>query len=440
MKRKYSVAFPSAGSATGLGLVEPLLNYRFSDGYSRTSRVIRRAARRLNPFKRRRTTGSSSSPAYVPPQGTGMSIHNARARNVKRRRGRRMIRIARRRISRKNISVAGKLMEKTSFRMALVDEMELERGRVLLPNIMQAAGLASYNHLPLQLIDLSPLQDNKVIIRNLCHDRNNTIGGINDPQYFFTPDIFFKSDTDGEGTNASDYIQFGLASQGRMISTGPTPLTDNTRKVYQGKVKVDLMLYGQDNIDTLYRIDIVRFSPDMVRWIDTVTAGATAPPASTMNSGQWKQFWHALTAPYISSPLAKLSRDSKLMKIIKTYKFKIPEQSADFDRVQVVKTRITHNINRVLNRYWKAPAASTDFTTQVEPDAATNLELQDQYTTEKWGDGWPHPLSRTFMMIRATNPNRQLNTLGEAYPVTKGKDPTYDINFRTEFTFNPINV
>lgn len=437
--------------------------YKTAKSLKRTYDAYRSTAR-SRPVKRRRYTAPPSTSTF----NSGYTIVSKKARNVKRKYTRRMKRKMRK-IKKKVSSVAAKItrasVEKLYKRLVLMNEMELGRGRVLMPNLLTSTSGYGFvnNFLPLQLIDITDVDHS---VSNpwyqLYYTTAESVPGGTFPNYFFNNNIWCKLSGDGEtanndttdpgSSNASDAYLYGTQSFG-LSSTDPLGNTyQDTRKWHQNSVKVDLMLYGQSNQDTMYRFDVVRFDPRIADLIhqqfnrDSVETGAG--PESTgfyqVTAEEWKTFWQSLVFPYVSNPLVKRPRPRRFMKILKTYKFKIPEQSSEFNRIPSVKTSFTIPINKVWSRYWHtAHLSNVSTTVDGDPENSAALNDTDYSMHKRWGSGKVHPKYRTYLMIRATNTDRRSVDSLEAtnsIRVVKGQDPTYDINLSTSFTYVPKDL
>lgn len=423
-KRSYNTAFRDMVSY-GAGIAAGAAGPDIASG-------VRRIYRHVS--KRYRRTISRQNNSY----NSGYTIHNRKAVNTKRRRRYRTrnMRIRRAVVRKRQLSgIAGKLLEKVYKRYVNMNEIEVERGRVCLPNC-QLFGVGSFTYLPLQLIELNNVDHNAAnICRQLYYVSADDTGITNDPQYYFSSAVLAKQDADGESGKASNSYSFGSYLDS-CVSTNGAP---NQMRWYHKKTTVDLLMYGQTDQDTLFRIDIVKFDPSIVEWIDTaIEANTDVNNGTSTRSGEWKQLWHSLIMPYVQNPLAKRPRPSKLMKILKTYKFKIPEQSKDFDRVQSVKTRITVPFNRIVDRYWRRKMQDDAYTANVNPESESNMNKDDfnNFDFAQYGNGRVRPKDRVYMMIRATNNDNRTGSEVGIIDVDKGADPTYDINLVSSFVKN----
>lgn len=338
------------------------------------------------------------------------------------------------------------LMSRVSMNWFQRNEMELNRGRTLLPNLYNRlevgapAGTDQLQYLPLHIYSLDrtclPTETTKPIFWHLQYARNGYGTVAQKNMYTVANAVYLKNNFDGE-TGAADneynVSTTAVASQWKDFNEDPT----SKRKLYQKGVKVELMMYGQNNQDTLYRVDVVRFDQ---RYADAISKTQN-PSVGTAFGDEWNQFWHSMIAPYTQNPTYKPRRVGRVLTIVKSYKFKIPEQSADYDRQNCVRTKFYIPLNRIINRYWKKGGSRPADTgvgddNELDPEAAANLQDQSNDDWNQWeADGGDiHPGARYFLIIRATNTDVRLTDVGlSSLNVTPGQDPTYDISLRSEY-------
>lgn len=390
---------------------------------------------------------------------SGYSIVNRKAVNTKRRlrRSRKFRKRRAMRQKRNRMTVAAQLTEHFFKRTIAMNEQELSAGAIALANayVLNPTS-ASYNwkYLPLHLYDITDVSthDNQTGLTNCCQqlvwNYANITGGM---QYQVLDSVPRIQTSDGDGVNPRKYTlnsTIMTSNAGPNVESTRQPIA---RKWYYHGCKVDLMMYGQTNQDTLYRVDVVRFHPKMIDWMNAVGKGdALVDPTAVIEDSysgptkaDWKQFWHSLIAPYTQNPMIRRVR-GKFMKIVKSYKFKIPEQSGDFDRQPCVKTKIYIPFNKVLNRYWHKGTHNTNQSTDPEHSGTLNVADYDGYygsgtVNGNYGGGKIDPKWRTFLMIRATNTDLKQSveeiTGSPVMEIQPGGDPTYDIKIESKFSY-----
>jgi len=397
----------------------------------------------------------------------GYTIVNRKAVNSKRRKSKgksRFSRVRKQKKVKKQANIAGKLLRKIQKRIIALNEIETGRGSILLPNLKQSGPdvLNSKDWYPLQLIDISQVDTRQDRDRIYSLHRWNDIAAHDrlltskNYQFEFSQGVYRKAQPDGE-ISTSIYNVSNLRDS--TITDGvasDTATEGEVRRWYQHDVNIDLMMYGQSNQDTLYRLDVVMFDPWVCDLIDGLRGngrdtlfnsdiGAVSPVYQNIGVGvhergvEWNNLWHGLVAPYTQNPMIRRPA-TKHMKILKTYQFKIPEQSNQFDRQPCVKTKIKIAMSRVRDRYWRSVTRTAN--TQVDPENADTLNLRaydDKTDTDLlskgFGNGFLNPKQRVFFMIRCTNNDQRVTSNFENIGVDPGNDPTYDINMRTSFTF-----
>lgn len=315
-----------------------------------------------------------------------------------------------------------------------INEIETGRGAVLLPNIGWANAVSDDNYVPLHIYSLdkrlTDATDFSVLGWQCYHARDIA---ANTERYDFTPNMWYKSIKDGDVANNDNYVSGSCSSSLWQSDQTAALRMSEKNKWYQKRAMVELVMYGQTNADTLYRVDVVRLDPRHSALFSS--SGVITPPATT--STEWSTLWHSLVAPYTQNPLHKPAKAKGALTIVKSYKFKIPEQSADFDRIPCVKTKINIPLDRVLNYRWKIGVDGTTSTNLIDPedDTIMNDEKADNSDTAQQDNNFPAPEYRYFLMIRASNTDRgaNLGAFPSTFAVARGQDPTYDIKMRLEY-------
>lgn len=404
----------------------------------------RRISGRRGPMSR--TVRSSSGNRQF---GKGFYLVNRRATNVKRRyrksKRSRIVRLKRRKV--KMAGVAGKLLAKMWKRMVYLTERAngvgiQSRGSVAMPNIIyDNAGIdnSRWHFMPLIMFDITNVNTGTTA-HNVAHQLvvNRSPGAPSDGMQFrFLESGYIKNSADGEVL--SDTYSYTAFKADNAFSSLDNSRYDQAEKVYQHGSVADLLLYGQKGIDTHYRIDVVQFDPKFVEWLSN-PGSATADPdvqdkSHAPSFGDWRQFWHSMLSPYTQNPLVKRYR-GKFMKVLKSYKFDIPEQSNDYEQIPCVKTRIRIPMNRVRDRIWHR-GTDTDLTT-TDPERHQNLNSDNYDSVSPANQVTPinviRPKDRVYLMIRANSVNQvtDISTLTTEIPA--GNCPTFDISLRSTFT------
>lgn len=403
---------------------------------SRSRRVVRRRRVVLHPLGKRRSTSAGFNEGY--------SMLNKRAVNSARRKMRH------KRIRRKEISLA--LMARVSMNFNAINEIEAGRGRLALCSSKftydppdPVTGVRSTHTLPCHLfrLDNTPLSISTVSTAStLVYTTDNTSTSATPAQYRFVNGIYCRANGDGEaGSAAYNWNTTDAVTSNLWRDTSEDPTVK--RKWYQKSVEAEFVMYGQTNQDTLFRIDIVRMDGRYARYMD----GQDAVPADVLP--EWNAFWHSVIAPYTQNPAHKPRRVGNHMKIVKSFKFKMPEQSADFERASCVKTKVKLPLNRIINRYWRK-GASGNVTTddgKFDPENIGPMDINsfgetaDSFDSLEADSGFINPNQRYYMLVRATNTDMQeyatTNTSNPTVPsaenVNLGEDPTYDIKLRSTY-------
>lgn len=372
---------------------------------------------------------------------SGYSIVNRKARNS----------VKRKRTFKKSLKSSLISMTTTpwSYNLVYRNEMELGRGRVLLPNGIFSDGSASSNiACPLILIDLDRYNNSQASGASNARPGMYTLYYNNtDGRYEFLSEVWVKTQADGEATANNEYGPVQARATQWIKDYGSA--LSSVDKVYQKRLEMDLVMYGQTDTDTLYRVDYVSLDQDLATVIgdyqgnheastDTdfsiyPTIGAQPQPiTNTSTYKRWNALWHSMVAPYMQNPTYKPEKDRSVIKFLKSYKFKIPEQSGDFDRVPCVKTKIKIPVGRVINKQWIRGQESP--VNVIDPESATVLNdaAQDDLSgTGYHSYGALHPKVSRYLIIRATNNDKRIGTVGgDVITVEKGQDPTFDINLR----------
>lgn len=358
---------------------------------------------------------------------SGYNLVNMRARNTAKRRMRH------RRVRKSVLPTA--LMSRVSTNLVCRNEIEISRGRILLPNAVDNA-VTTRKYLPLQLyeLDLTPLSGASSIGGMWQCQWDSSNNGTNiGPGYAFNNAFWLKSVIDGETTNTDSY---GPTVVGYGVWKDTPEDVTTKRKWYQTKMDVEMLMYGQSNQDTLFRIDIVRFDTRIGQLFDgqTSTVGAplySATASNFMSVEEWNKFWHSLIAPYTQNPTFKPRKVGNLMTIVKSFKYKIPEQNAEYDRQNCAKTKFSIPFNRIINRFWKKGADGSIFDPE-DPSFMNDVYLDD-YNTLESENGRIDPKYKYFMMVRATNTDNRAMGVSNVISVTPGQDATYDMDIKVKY-------
>ena len=403
-------------------------------GYKRARAIIRGRRGWTADLPGIPDTGGRSPPGNWPFGGqtsgynNGYHIKNVRARNVKRRRKyskKRRIRSLRRNKIR-NAGIAGKLMSRAYRKLFCLNEIENDRGRVALLNNKNP--ITNIQYCPINLFDISYVGTDDFatntkddVAFQIRYDDAATV------KYRAYNNLILKENPYGESSGNT----YKLLTANSYFTKNSVESADK-RKFYQHNVHVDLLMYGKKDHDTMYRVDVVQFEPAM---IDMWRSGSTS---SEINASEYNQFWYSLLAPYMMNPLVKRAR-GKFMKVLKTYKFKIPEGSNDYDQQPMVKTKLKIPINRIRDRYWRKDyPPESGVANPVDPEDIAIANVGDQDAAGiSYGDGFLHPKKRTFLMIRCTNTKQNSDDLSDGFQLAVGEEPTYDIQIRTCFSYNP---
>lgn len=401
--------------------------------YARTAYSVARMARKSYTKVRKWL-----KPKRTSTFNSGYSITNMKAKNTAKR-------SMRHRRTRKR-DLAAALASRVSVNYTRINEIEVGRGALLLPNIGFANSTQDLNYVPLHIfsLDKRPLLSNSTTARigwQLYHD-TALPGG--QQMYKFTSSFWSKNVQDGDVADNPDYVlgASNIASlwTDRADEAGTTASIWNKAKWYQKRVHVEMVMYGQTNADTLYRVDIVKLDPRFAQAFNTVNeTDDVFVAAGQQVTDEWNSFWHSIVAPYTQNPLHKPQRQKGAIKIVKSFKFKIPEQSADFDRIPCVKTKFTIPMDRVVNYAWrKGVDFDGQITNPVDPEDVTIMNFQKSDNNPngaQFSRGLLHPAASYFMIVRATNTDRGANlaSFPTTVAVNRGQDPTYDIKMRSEY-------
>lgn len=363
----------------------------------------------------------------------GYYIVNRKARNSKRRRrySKKLKVRSMKRNKARLAGISGKLLSRMWKKVVLLNEMENNRGKLGLVNDVNASGR---HFLPCHIFDITAVDNRYVGLTSGYTDGLglnvvfDTTASANSKMYS-TDLLPIKLNSDGE--TASNL--YGFSNPNWVTVSDTNNDLSNTTKLYHRDVKIELMMYGQKDQDTLYRVDVVMFDPKWVEMLYT-TEGDTPPQTHAADTRDWNQFWHALISPYTQNPLVKKPR-GKYMKILKSYKFKIPEQSGDYEQQPCVKTKINIPMNRVRNLHWHTGVGSQSAAT-MDPEDPAGFFPDDDTDANSFGQGRIHPRSRVFLMIRATNTTKGSIPSDGTYGITKGEQPTYDMTINSRFYVN----
>lgn len=330
---------------------------------------------------------------------------------------------------RNNASTLAKLNTRPfSFNINLCNEIENSRGRILIPNTTPAL---NNKFLPLILIDLDRLPNNNVSLSdpNIYPAPQMYTLRYSTGNYAFSKGAYIKNVAEGETPdNVYTYSDANTASSLWSPTQTSVP-AGSADVVYQKRLEMDLLMYGQNNQDTMFRIDVVRIDPQIMPDWDAM--GVKAMKKYEPTSTEWNTLWHSLIASYTQNPLYK-PKKTPWIKFVKSYSFRMPEQSADFDQQNCVKTHIRVPLNRIINKLYKSGAPHHD----PEDAAILNNATDDSYNgTQSNAYGDINPKHKLFVMIRATNTDNR-PTYGDTFEkidVTPGQDPTFDLRMRLKY-------
>lgn len=396
--------------------------------YARTAFSFARAGHKTYTKVKRLFKRKQPSPQF----NAGYTITHMKAQNRAKRR--------RTKTPMNGAALQKALMAKVSYNLVRINEIEVGRGAMLLPNLRWSNATQYENILPLHVYSLDRRGDTTSdidIFHQLFYRRETTPATEG---YSFTSQGWQKDVADGELTNSDNYT-YGARPASFWTDDAEAKIHER-RKWYQKRITCELVMYGQSNQDTLYRVDVVRMDERASALFSRVRASSAEriDGVGTVVGPEWHAFWHSMVAPYVQNPLHKPERVQNFVKILKSYTFKIPEQSADFDRVPSVKTKFTVPLNRIVDYQWKR-GQDSGVTNPFDPeDAAINtLARSDSHGSGQADNGYIAPKYRTFLVIRATNnDSRPVGaTPGATFPsivgVARGEDPTYDIKLRSEY-------
>lgn len=396
--------------------------------YARTAYAVGRAAYKSYTKVRRVLKAKRKAPQF----NTGYSITNMSARNTARRKMRH------RRL--RNRDFAKALAHRVSFNFQKINEIETGRGALLLPNIGFQNATQDENYVPLHIYALDRRQVNAsdTVSNMIMQLRHYATVSNGDQAYQFVPQTWQKTVKDGDVANSDAYAFVSGQAQFWCNSSLTSAQAFTKTRWYQKSVDVEMVMYGQTNQDTLYRVDIVRLDPRFaIVFSEDFADTADVQPIDDEVRREWNSFWHSMVAPYTQNPLHKPIRNKAAIKIVKSYKFKIPEQSADFDRIPCVKTKFSIPMDRVCDYAWKKGVTGTNITNPVDPedDTIMNNQTSDTYNDGQTNNGYIHPAARYFMIVRATNNDRGANlaSFPSTFNVARGQDPTYDIKIRSKY-------
>lgn len=410
---------------------------RASAPLSRPSKRMRLSLSSPPRRSRTRTKTGKRSRTPAPKFNTGYTITNMKARNTAKRSMRH------RRVSGRDIAKA--LMARVSYNNYRINEIETGLGAVLLPNYCYGTGgtfpasTFTQNYCPLHIYTLDTTSVTSGVSTapsawQLYHVKD-TAAEPDASYYAFENKLYLRNTNEGpnETSTTPAYVYGACNSTQWENDADVVTVGTKKRKWFQKNVSCEMVMYGQTNQDTLYRVDVIQMD---ARFAEAFSRSTVFPSAQITHLNEWNQFWHSLVAPYTQNPMHKPMRQMSNIKIVKSFKFKIPEQSADFDRVPCVKTRFNVSLNRVIDRFWKRGAES-DAVLPNDPENAAQMNdpTADSYKIAEADQGFVDPKKRYFLMVRATNNDRGalINGFQSSLTRTSGQDPTYDIKLRSQY-------
>lgn len=163
---------------------------------------------------------------------------------------------------------------------------------------------------------------------------------------------------------------------------------------------LDLELWGQTSKPTMYTIYLCQFNEDV---LPGTTYTSSVGSYSTITDQNAVEFWQSMVKRYTYSPLLKIDDgySNKKIKILKQYKVNIdPTATYENDPDPHVKTlKLFYRFNRRCNFQWKYSNAA----------GQTIADMDDKDWQQEDGENQcqVHPNARLFVMIRASNFQRQ---------------------------------
>lgn len=340
-------------------------------------------------------------------------------------------------------------MRNFSLNLFKVNEIEVNRGAIALPNTY-VFGQPNVLRLPLLLMDLdTTFNANPTSVNPTFHQltlfKVSATLPTNRKAYAFNPYVYTPSTNDGESVSINYTLQSESASLWGELPTNPIP------KYYQKGYKLDFVFYGQNTIDTLFRVDIVRMprlfadaiqrkQVDIAQYLPDhyLPTNANNNPEDADRDG-WNKAWHSLIMPYVASPLATVGKQSEI-KIIRSHFFKVPEKDTTHDRQNSIKTSIWIPTKRVINRKWRQVGgggfSSSDYV-NIDPEDPTGLNAEnvnDENEFQYHTYGAIDSNYTNFLMIRATNPNQISETASNSVTVNVGAMPTFDCKIKVMYS------
>lgn len=427
-------------------------------------------------YKRARTAMSDIGSHHAASESVVNTMQRIRSSVPSRARVRRMRRLARKGRNVLQRSALRSLYpvnaEAVNREFRALSEMDVGRGRMILGHLGHSTATNKFYTLPCHLYNLcripgwySNFKDRPL---SLCYliehndvSQNNYVWTNRTPHYTragYGDD--FNSEHDPEvGSNLISMAPSEFTPIFKANGIGATANDMVIRRYhYLRDMVCDLILYGEANRPTHWRIDLVSFR-DNEQYVASMNeyaafggsiGGEYSSPGVASNG-----LGHALIAKYVGNPLVETDGIGKWLKVHRTWTVDIAEGKTDgqggIDQLPRVRTRLKHTFNRSLTthhtRYTKINTAVTD--DYMDPQKATNgaftsaeaYKMRDPVDaggqlTHQNGD----PVGvkdRVFLLIRCTDPQVINEGTGD---LATGMKPTYDIRLRMRWTTQASSI
>lgn len=398
--------------------------------------------------------------------------------------GRRPRRKLKRKVSRmekriKRGGVSDRYVQKYIMYCKILTEWDRNSGLIYLPNNYNSAANPVTRQCPFVLFELTNyaqnLQDDQFFSYNLV----KVDGGQGLDYYIWQPGVLASTAANGEAFGGSTTMLRPVLK--RILNTQAQPVKE---KAYLKDIFVKLEMFGQQSIDTIFRVDLVKFNFDDyhpgyytglsagTEWLDYLGKWHADHPKTNPEQQRRDYWWHRaheeMARRYMAHPGEKIINNNvdRLypFRILKTWKYKLPEQDGDSEQLRSVVA----NLNIPVNKMIKYSAQSTSLPDLGDPssivqrgtyitnthwgttlnDEATDGNNQDYVFNNEpayfaYGSAAccrARPSDRLYLMIRATN-YKTGSTTSTAPTYTKGAAPTFNFTMSKSFLvpgFTPV--
>lgn len=360
------------------------------------------------------------------------------------------------RISRKiNPFASSMLYTKWSQNYESVAEIGCDMGALMVPNLKNIPASPTTDQLtwhPVMITELSKLLVGTFYGQALSGSSLDDLGWFNlvsknsSGTFGWDPRVWRASNREDDSTSVSAFTLgkerarlWHDVPSSQPVSTIAGKIGDQIRH-YHDEFSMKIQMIGTKKYDTMFRIDLVSFVEDFaIPSTADYKNGVTTYMSGDENIVKFGAWANALSVGYVANPIFA-KKGPVVTRIIKSWKFHLPEASGDQQMVPSVTTTIRVPFKKVCSSYIRAPSSNTTDQTESIANTTAGTETVADTASPSIIDeyGRINNRSRVFLMIRATNPQRL--EVNQSYtPSGAENPPSFNIMATNRFTCALVN-